>query len=298
MRPAILTLSLVLTVGNLAHCQDWENLLFIKMEEVLEKQEAALSQLKRQEAALSQLKEERLKFSTEVQEKLEHVENNLQELHHEMEHLKGTAKDNQDSLQKIHQETKDCLGREDLEYFKNISLAGQQELESSLNREISGVISLLETGGIDECSEGSHSCSDYETCTDKFYKYECLCSDGFARNGSSCKDIDECTQGSAAPKQHAGTQLGVTAAHATHLSREMDEPVLVLLVLHRMVQIVMTSTSAPKGRLSATATQHARTPLGVIAALATHLSKEMDEPVLVLLVLHRMVQIVMVRQIT
>ncbi|XP_066988191.1 uncharacterized protein [Macrobrachium rosenbergii] len=279
MRPAILTLSLVLTVGNLAHCQDWENLLFIKMEEVLEKQEAALSQLKRQEAALSQLKE--------VQEKLEHVENNLQELHHEMEHLK-----------EIHQETKDCLGREDLEYFKNISLAGQQELESSLNREISGVISLLETGGIDECSEGSHSCSDYETCTDKFYKYECLCSDGFARNGSSCKDIDECTQGSAAPKQHAGTQLGVTAAHATHLSREMDEPVLVLLVLHRMVQIVMTSTSAPKGRLSATATQHARTPLGVIAALATHLSKEMDEPVLVLLVLHRMVQIVMVRQIT
>ncbi|XP_066988193.1 uncharacterized protein [Macrobrachium rosenbergii] len=265
MRPAILTLSLVLTVGNLAHCQDWENLLFIKMEEVLEKQEAALSQLKRQEAALSQLKE----------------------LHHEMEHLK-----------EIHQETKDCLGREDLEYFKNISLAGQQELESSLNREISGVISLLETGGIDECSEGSHSCSDYETCTDKFYKYECLCSDGFARNGSSCKDIDECTQGSAAPKQHAGTQLGVTAAHATHLSREMDEPVLVLLVLHRMVQIVMTSTSAPKGRLSATATQHARTPLGVIAALATHLSKEMDEPVLVLLVLHRMVQIVMVRQIT
>ncbi|XP_066982831.1 fibulin-2-like isoform X10 [Macrobrachium rosenbergii] len=98
---------------------------------------------------------------------------------------------------------------------------------------------------------------------------------------------------SAAPRQHAGTPSGVTAALATPLSREMDEPVLVLLVLHRLVQIVLTSTSAPKGRRSAAPRQHAGTPSGVTAALATPLLREMDEPVLVLLVLHRMVHIVM-----
>ncbi|XP_066938866.1 uncharacterized protein [Macrobrachium rosenbergii] len=178
MQPAILTFALVLTVGNLVHCQEWENLLFIKMEEVLEKQEASL---KKQEAALSQLKE--------MQEKLQRVENNLQELHHAMEHVKG-----------IQQERRDCLGKEDLEYFKNLSLAGQQELESSLHQEISGVISLLET---DECSEGSHNCGDYEACTDKLVRFTCSCALGFARNGSRCEDIDECAQGEAECSPHA-----------------------------------------------------------------------------------------------
>ncbi|XP_064090770.1 fibrillin-1-like [Macrobrachium nipponense] len=113
----------------------------------------------------------------------EHVEGKLQELRFEMEHLKG-----------IHQETKDCLGREDLEHFKNISLAGQRELESFLHQEISGVISLLET---DECSEGSHNCGDYEACTDKLVGFTCYCTEGFSRNGSHCEDIDECAQGKA-----------------------------------------------------------------------------------------------------
>ncbi|XP_064090943.1 uncharacterized protein LOC135204719 isoform X2 [Macrobrachium nipponense] len=153
----IFALTFFLTVGNLAHCQDWENLLFVKMEEVLEKQEASLSQLK------------------EMQEKQEHVEGKLQELRFEMEHLKG-----------IHQETKDCLGREDLEHFKNISLAGQRELESFLHQEISGVISLLET---DECSEGSHNCGDYEACTDKLVGFTCYCTEGFSRNGSHCEEF-------------------------------------------------------------------------------------------------------------
>ncbi|XP_064089101.1 uromodulin-like [Macrobrachium nipponense] len=173
----IFALIFLLTVGNLAHCEDWENHLFIKMGEVLEKQEAALM---KQEAALSQLKE--------MQEKLQSVEINLQELHQEMEHLKG-----------IHQETKECLGRENLEHFKNISSAGQQELL----QEISGVISLLQTGGIDECSEGSHNCSDYEACTDKFVQFTCSCREGFARDGSLCEDVDECAQGKDECSPHA-----------------------------------------------------------------------------------------------
>ncbi|XP_064111044.1 uncharacterized protein LOC135218573 isoform X12 [Macrobrachium nipponense] len=152
-----------------------------------------------------------------MQKKLGYVENNIEGLHrdlelvkdfhHELEHMKGAVNSNHDSLQNIsakletlegiHRETKGCLGREDLEHFKNISLAGQKNLESSLRQEISGVISLLETGGIDECSEGSHNCTDYEICADKLFKYQCSCLAGFAQDGSRCEDIDECAQGKA-----------------------------------------------------------------------------------------------------
>ncbi|XP_064111046.1 uncharacterized protein LOC135218573 isoform X14 [Macrobrachium nipponense] len=142
-----------------------------------------------------------------MQKKLGYVENNIEGLHRDLELVKGAVNSNHDSLQNIsakletlegiHRETKGCLGREDLEHFKNISLAGQKNLESSLRQEISGVISLLETGGIDECSEGSHNCTDYEICADKLFKYQCSCLAGFAQDGSRCEDIDECAQGKA-----------------------------------------------------------------------------------------------------
>ncbi|XP_066982835.1 adhesion G protein-coupled receptor E1-like isoform X14 [Macrobrachium rosenbergii] len=146
---------------------------------------------------------------TEMEKKFDRVENNLQ----------GAVNNSQDSLQniweklekleEIYQEVKDCLGREDLESFKNISSAGQQELESSLRQEISGVISLLETGGIDECSEGSHNCGDHEACTDKFVNFTCSCLPGFARNGSHCEDIDECARGKAECSPHAACRNSV-----------------------------------------------------------------------------------------
>ncbi|XP_064093852.1 uncharacterized protein LOC135206364 [Macrobrachium nipponense] len=96
----------------------------------------------------------------EMQKKFGHVENNLHELHRNLEHVKGAVDSNQvslqsaviktqDSLEMIHEESKNCLGREDLEQFKNISSAGQKQLESFLHQEISGVVSSLETGGIE-----------------------------------------------------------------------------------------------------------------------------------------------------
>ncbi|XP_064098194.1 nidogen-2-like [Macrobrachium nipponense] len=166
MAREIFALTFLLTVGNLAHCHEWKNRLFIKMGEVLEKQEAALSQLK----GMQEKQEQFDGKLQEMQEKLQHVEFNLQELRREMQHLKDKATDSQDSLQR-------------------------QELESSLRQEISGVISLLETGGIDECSEGSHNCGDYEMCTDKLFKYQCSCLPGFAQDGSGCVDVDECAKG-------------------------------------------------------------------------------------------------------
>ncbi|XP_066955840.1 uncharacterized protein [Macrobrachium rosenbergii] len=185
MKPTIFALILFLTVGNFAHCQEWENLLFIKMEEVLQKQEAVLNQVK----GMQEKQENMGDKLEEMQGKLGLIENNLREMQEKLELVEN-------NLQGIPQETRGCLGRDDFE-------AGQQKLESSLHQEISGVISLLETGGIDECSEGTHSCGTDRICTEKFFSYTCSCPPGFAWNGPHCEDIDECAQGEAECSPHA-----------------------------------------------------------------------------------------------
>ncbi|XP_064096268.1 lactose-binding lectin l-2-like [Macrobrachium nipponense] len=80
----------LLTVGNLAHCQEWESLLLIKMEVLLAKQETALV---KQEAALSQLKG--------MQEKHEQVEGKLQEIQEKQEHIEGKLQEMQEKLQHV-----------------------------------------------------------------------------------------------------------------------------------------------------------------------------------------------------
>ncbi len=47
----------------------------------------------------------------------------------------------------------------------------------------------------DECEDGSHACDANAICADTAEFYTCTCKDGFAGEGSSCKDIDECAVG-------------------------------------------------------------------------------------------------------
>ncbi|XP_064090916.1 uncharacterized protein LOC135204688 [Macrobrachium nipponense] len=163
----IFALTFLLTVGNLAHCQEWENLLFVKMGEMLEKQEAALM---KQEAALSQLKgmqgkQEQVEGKLqEIQEKQHHVEGklqemqeklqwvkiNLQDFHHELEHVKGAVNSNQDSLQNI-----------------------------------SAKLEILED--VDECAQGKDECSPLATCRNSVGSYSCSCNPPFEGDGRTCE---------------------------------------------------------------------------------------------------------------
>ncbi|XP_068221752.1 putative leucine-rich repeat-containing protein DDB_G0290503 isoform X8 [Palaemon carinicauda] len=91
--------------------------------------------------------DELLQRIPDVQEKLQHLENNLQdvhqelgnqktsfqELHHELEHVKGLS-----------QETGQLVRREVLEHLTNVSAAANEEIKSYVHEEISGVISLAQ----------------------------------------------------------------------------------------------------------------------------------------------------------
>ncbi|XP_064114644.1 uncharacterized protein LOC135220923 [Macrobrachium nipponense] len=129
----LVLLAVVLTAREFAYGQQWQDIYITEAREGMadfkKKQNEILEVLKGY-GDLQQKQNDILAKLSEMQKKLGYVESNLEELHRDLELVKGAVNSNQDSLQRIHQETKGCLGREDLEHFKNISSAGQQKLES------------------------------------------------------------------------------------------------------------------------------------------------------------------------
>ncbi|XP_068221723.1 uncharacterized protein [Palaemon carinicauda] len=144
--------------------------------------------------SLAQGHDELLQRIPDMQEKLQHLENNLQdvqqeqgnqktyfqELHHELEHVKGLSR-----------ETAQCLKGEDLEHLTNVSAAANQEIKS-FHEEMSEVIAWSRK---DKCSEGSLLCGKSRTCKNNPFSFTCSCPSGFTWDGSECEDVDECAEG-------------------------------------------------------------------------------------------------------
>ena len=49
---------------------------------------------------------------------------------------------------------------------------------------------------INECTDASHLCSSYATCTNTDGSYSCSCNTSYSGDGLACEDINECTDGS------------------------------------------------------------------------------------------------------
>ncbi|XP_068204934.1 uncharacterized protein [Palaemon carinicauda] len=164
---------LLLSVVNLIHCQDIEQMIVFTLQGVLEKLEGVSDKLKgyeaieqKQDEIMNKLMDVQQKLGNmeanfqDVQRKLDNLESNFQDFHHELEHMKG----------------------------------GYHEIKSFVRKGISGVISLAEK---DECLEGSHPCGLLGTCQNTLFSFTCSCPSGFTWEGSDCTDIDECIQGKA-----------------------------------------------------------------------------------------------------
>ncbi|XP_068222372.1 protein kinase C-binding protein NELL2a-like isoform X3 [Palaemon carinicauda] len=111
----IISLLLLLAVVKLIHCQDHEQMIVLTLQGILQNLESINGQLK------------------DVQQELGNQKTNFQELHHELEHVKGLS-----------QETGQLVRREVLEHLTNVSAAAKEEIKSYVHEEISGVISLAQ----------------------------------------------------------------------------------------------------------------------------------------------------------
>ena len=46
---------------------------------------------------------------------------------------------------------------------------------------------------MNECFLESHNCDEHARCTNSIGSFECACNEGFAGNGTTCEDMDECS---------------------------------------------------------------------------------------------------------
>ncbi|XP_066284070.1 uromodulin-like [Branchiostoma lanceolatum] len=61
---------------------------------------------------------------------------------------------------------------------------------------ILGVLTDVPCPHIDECTDGSHTCSPDASCTNTVGSFDCICNSGYSGNGFTCTDDNECADGS------------------------------------------------------------------------------------------------------
>ncbi|XP_066958944.1 uncharacterized protein [Macrobrachium rosenbergii] len=137
---AFFVFSSIVTWVHFAHCQVWTDVLITQCRI---------------------FGNETLKGVIDLQQKQNEILGRLHELHRDLEHVKGTVNNNQDSLQNFHHE---------LEHVKGAVNNNQDSLQN-----------------MDECAQGKGECSPHATCRSSNGSYSCSCNPPFEGDGRTCE---------------------------------------------------------------------------------------------------------------